>query len=66
MNLNPFRPQPPTYANVIPAGEGWYRWHWLKWRRCNNWQRGCRWISAGKLDRMASEAIAVLGVGEYR
>lgn len=66
MNLNPFRRQPPIYINVIPDGEGWYTWRWFKWRRIQNWQRGCRWISRGKLDQMASEALSVLRVGEYR
>ena len=56
----------PSYKNVIPSGEGWYRFSFKKWRRwtntvCHaNYDGRARYISDETLLQFAKEAVEVL------
>lgn len=59
------QPNPiPSYKNVSPDGEGWYRFNGTKWERWpginGNYDGAGRWLTKEQLFQFASDAAKVL------
>jgi len=50
----------PTYENVIPNGEGYYRYKWGKWRKVDERDDDTRFLSQYQLTVFAIDAVIAL------
>lgn len=60
-------PKPaPSFQNVEPAGEGWYRFGLGKWRRseAGNYDGAARYLTEAQLLDFALEAVRFINKGD--
>lgn len=58
-----FKKPKPSYENVIPNGEGWYRYEWGKWRKWDkngNYDGSGKYLTNALLDDFAMDALKEL------